>query len=144
MSTEQQKPAISFAGIIYGDVIYWGTLLGTFIALAGMSWAFLGGDNVLDVGYVFSAMWQGHGPKEIWEGALGAGNAPNHHWYLSSLSSGDALSMFGMAFAVFSVVPGMLLSAYYLFKEKLPMFAVFALISATIIVLTLLGVLKVT
>ncbi|MBW2030655.1 MAG: hypothetical protein JRH06_10065 [Deltaproteobacteria bacterium] len=135
------RPKPPLSGLVYGETIYWGTLAGSLIAIIGSVLAFLRPSNVLDPGYVFTAIWEGKSIAEIWEGALGS--MPHGHWYISSISKGDALTMFGLALGVFCVIPGMFGSALLLFKEKKTLFAVLAVIGGAITLLSFLGLFKV-
>ncbi len=138
---QDTKPEPTLSALIYGEIIYWGTILGSFIAIIGSIIAFLRKNNVMDPGYVFSAIWQGKTNAEIWTG--GIGSLPKGHWYLHSLSSGDALAMFGLALGVFVVIPGMLGSALFLLKEKKPLFGILGLIGGLIVLCSFLGIFSV-
>ena len=85
---------------------------------------------------MLTAIWEGKGVNEIWEGAIGG--TPDGHWYLSAISTGDGLTMVGLALGVFSVVPGIVGAGFYLFKEKEPVFGSLAFIAAAIIVFAMI------
>jgi hypothetical protein len=136
--TEDLKPEPKLSAIIYGDTIYWGTLLGSLITIIGSIIAFMWQTNVMDPGYVFTAIWEGKTNAEIWKG--GIGSLPNGHWYLRSLASGDALAMFGLALGVFVVIPGMFGSALFLMlKEKMVLFGILGIIGGFITLFSFLG-----
>lgn len=138
---EETRPKPPLSGLVYGETIYWGTIAGSLIAVIGSIIAFLRQSNVMDPGYVFTAIWEGKSIAQIWEGGLGY--LPNGHWYLSSLSKGDALTMFGLALGVFSVIPGMFGSALLLLKEKKYLFGVLAIIGGFITLFSFLGLFRV-
>ncbi|MFC1886276.1 hypothetical protein ACFLZM_04400 [Thermodesulfobacteriota bacterium] len=135
--TQDTKPEPTVSAIIYGDTIYWGTIIGSIVTIIGSIIAFLWQNNIMEPGYVFTAIWDGKTNAEIWKG--GMGSLPKGHWYLKSLGSGDALAMFGLALGVFSVIPGMFGSAFFLMKEKKPLFGALAAIGGLIILLSFLG-----
>jgi hypothetical protein len=134
------RPPIPMSGIIYGEFVYWITILGSIIAIIGATIAMFGAQNYLETSYVFSAIWEGKSTVEIWEGAIGA--IPNGHWYLPRLSNGDALAMFGLALGVFSVIPGMIGAAIALFKKKETLYGVFATIAVILCITSLLGLIE--
>ena len=134
---EETRPKPTLSALVYGETIYWGTIVGSLIAIIGSILAFLRQTNVMEPGYVFTAIWEGKTNAEIWEGGLGS--LPNGHWYLSSLSSGDALTMFGLALGVFVVIPGMFGSALFLLKEKKYLFGVLGIIGVCITLFSCLG-----
>ena len=134
----EHQPEISTAGIVYGDTIYWVTIAGTLLVLIGSVLSFITKGNYIDPGYMLTAIWQGKDVYEIWEGAAGVGATPEGHWYLSNISTGDGLTMFGLALGVFSVVPGIIGAGFYLFKEKEILFGILAMIAAAIIIVAML------
>lgn len=137
---EHIRPRVPRAGVVYGEVVYWFTVLGSVIAIVGSTIAMLGADNFLDPSYVFSAIWQGESTVEIWEGAVG--QIPNGHWYLPRLGMGDALAMFGLGLGVFAVIPAMVWSAIILFKERESLFGALAVVSAMLCVVSCLGLIR--
>ena len=132
----EQRPEISTAAIIYGDTIYWVTIVGTLLVLIGSVLSFITKGNYIDPGYMLTAIWEGKDVNQIWEGAVGA--TPDGHWYLDQISTGDGLTMFGLALGVFSVVPGIVGAGYFLFKENEKLFGSLALIAAAIIVFAMI------
>lgn len=134
------RPPIAVSGIIYGEFVYWITILGSIIAIIGATIAMFGATNYLDTSYVFSAIWEGKTTVEIWEGAIG--EIPNSHWYLPRLSNGDALAMFGLALGVFSVIPGMIGAAIAMFKKKETLYGTFATIAVILCITSLLGLIR--
>lgn len=137
---ENIPPEVPIAGVVYGETVYWGTILGSLISIVGATIAMLGADCCVDPSYVFSAIWDGQSTATIWETAMG--RIPNGHWYLSQLGRGDSIAMFGLAIGVFSVVPGMIASAIVMFRKKEPLYAVFALVAAGLCCFSCLGVIS--
>ena len=137
---QDTRPQVAVSGIIYGEFVYWITILGSIIAIIGATIAMFGAANYLDTSYVFSAIWEGKTTVEIWEGAVGG--IPNSHWYLPRLTNGDALAMFGLALGVFSVIPGMIGAAIAMFKRKETLYGVFATIAVVLCITSLLGLIK--
>jgi uncharacterized membrane protein YidH (DUF202 family) len=124
-----------FENLIYGEPVYWATVIGSFIVVIGGLIAFLTTNNFIDTGYWISAVWDGLPKEEIW---LGAGQAePSGHWYLSYLTTGDGLQVAGLAIALLSINIGLIAAAVTLFKKKEKVFAVFAMVSAVIVALAM-------
>ena len=139
MNTET-KPKPPFSGIVYGEIVYWGTLLGCVVSLVGSVLMFVTKKNYLDPAHMLTGIWQGTLVAKIWEGATGA--LPQGHWYLDHLSTGNGLSEFGLAIGVFTIIPACIAAAILLFKEKAPVFGTMAAIAALITTLSMLGVLS--
>jgi uncharacterized membrane protein len=134
MIVEKPKPPI--AGIIYGEIVYWGVLLGSLIVIVGSMLAFFG-DNFVPVSYWISSIWKGETVLQTWQGVTGA--LPNGHWYLSRLTTGDGLSAFGISLGVFSVVPALLLSSVALFREKEWLYGALAMVGCVVVMIGVLG-----
>ncbi len=136
------RPEIPLSGIIYGEIVYWLTILGSIIATIGATIAMFGADNYLDPSYVFSAIWEGQTTVAIWEGTVGS--IPGNHWYLRHVGAGDALAMFGLALGVFSVIPGLIASAVAMFKKNQILFGSLALVAAVLCITSCLGLIQVS
>ena len=134
MKVERPKPPL--AALIYGEIVYWGVLLGSVIAIVGSVLAFLG-DNFVPVSYWLSAIWQGKSVAQTWEGATGS--LPMGHWYLPHLTTGDGLTALGLSLGVFAVVPALFLSAAVLFKEGERLYGLLALAGGVVVMLGVLG-----
>ncbi|NIR59443.1 MAG: DUF1634 domain-containing protein [Gammaproteobacteria bacterium] len=134
--TDQERPDIPVAGIVYGDIIYWGTIIAAVIALIGSVVTFTTNAQYMDPGYLLSALWEGKDVETVWREAVGA--QPEGHWYLRELTTGNGLTMAGIALGVFIVVPGILGAAMVLFRERKPAFGVLALLAAGIAVFALI------
>ncbi len=134
---EDNKPKPQLAALIYGEIVYWGVLLGSVIVIIGSVLAFLG-DNYIPASYWLSSIWKGESIRQIWEGATGA--LPMGHWYLSHLTTGDGLAAFGLSLGVFAVLPALLLSSAALFKEKDVVYGTLALIGGIVVLIAVLGI----
>jgi len=128
------RPLVPRAGIIYGDIIYWGTIAGTFLVMIGSVVTFTTTNNFLDPAYMLSAILEGATVEEIWKGAEGVNQLPNGHWYLNQFSTGNGLTMAGIAIGVFSVTPAIFASAYALYKDGQKLFGSIAVVAGLITV----------
>ena len=137
----QNKLKAPFAGLIYGQIIYWGVMLGSLIVIAGSVIAFITRDNFVSVSYWLSSVWKGDSPSQIWQGI--SGSLPMGHWYFSHLTTGDGLCAFGISLAVFSVVPALFLSSVVLFKEGDKLYGSLALICGCIVLTGVLGLIPI-
>ncbi len=127
-----ERPTVAKAAVLYGDIVYWGTILGSFVTVLGSILAFVTELNYLEPELVLSAIWEGRSVDEVWEEA--GGERPEGHWYVEHLTRGDGLTMTGIALGVFVVVPGMLASTWHLLRERQRLFAGFGLTAAGITV----------
>ncbi len=114
--------------LVYGETVYWMTIVGATLVIIGSVLAFAHHTNVLDPAVLFASIWEGHTVAEIWSSAGGA--EPSGHWYLAALPSGDALTMTGMVGAIFSLVPAILAVGWLMFKRRERFFGAVAVLAA--------------
>lgn len=129
---ELERPSVPKAAVLYGDIVYWGTILGSFVVILGSILAFVTELNYMEPELVLSALWEGRSVDQIWEETVG--ERPDGHWYMKHLGRGDGLTMAGIALGVFVVVPGMIASTWHLLRERQRLFAGFGLLASGITV----------
>lgn len=61
-----EKPVPSKEGIICGDILYWITLLGTVVALAGLVFGFVSDNDYNAPSSWISSVWDGRDTKGVW------------------------------------------------------------------------------
>lgn len=138
MKNEEERPKPAFAGILCGNIIYWGSMITAALAVIGGIIIFVTKTNFTDPAYFISGIWQMKTPTEIWEGSV-LGHQPAEHWYLPHLASGDGFTNFAIALGVFSVIPALIGAAILLLREKKMLFGIFALIAAVITIISMMG-----
>lgn len=136
-SQQDDAPVVPIAGVVYGDTIYWTTIVASVVTLVGQIWSFVAQNNYMSPSYLLTSIWQGKKVDEIWEVV---GGVPNGHWYLPHLWTGDGLTTAGLALGVFGVTPAIAASALVLYKQGQKLFGSLALIAGSITVLAFTGV----
>ncbi len=104
--TTKQNPARylpHLPGLVFGEVIYWMTLLGSVLAMVGLVLTYATGASGTDPTAMLSGVWSGQSVAEIWRSA--SNSQPQGHWYFEQLGTGQGLTAAGIALGVFSVVP---------------------------------------
>lgn len=138
----ESRPEIPPSGVAYGDTIYWGTIASAVIALIGQIVTFLTPGSTISPAIMLSRIWEGRDVDGIWKG-VGIERPGNEHWYLQQITTGEGLTMFGIAVGVFIVIPALLVSAWVLItREERPMFGVLAIIAALITIASFVGVIQ--
>jgi len=137
----EDKIKAPMAGLIYGQIVYWGVMAGALIVIAGSVISFVTNDNYVPVSYWLSSVWKGESPSQIWRGITGA--LPMGHWYFSHLTTGDGLTALGISLSVFSVVPALLISSAVLFKEGDKLYGTLTLICGAIVLTGVLGLIPI-
>ena len=128
---------------VYGEVIYWLSIVAALICTIGpfISIA-IPGNNVLDPHYLFYAIWQGHKPQQVW--AEVSGGYPGAHFWIRNILKGDGLVQFGLVLGCASAGIAFLAcgSSYLNPKRREIGWALLSFLSASIILFALLGVIR--
>ena len=133
-----QKSLIPISGVIYGQTIYWLTLLSSFLVLLGTVVSFLEDSSPLPASYLLQSIIDGKSKADIWEGtSLGA--APDMMFFLSNPTYGESITMIGLGLGVSSVVPATVFASYFLWKSRNPVFAVIAIVAGLLTCLAISG-----
>jgi len=136
LENDKANRHVPFSGIVYGNIIYWGTIFGTVISIIGSILTFTTDSNLVNPINEISAVWQGKSVEEIW---ISAGSSvPNHHWYIALFDTGNGLTMAGIAIAVLSVTIAIIGTAIVLLREKNLLFGTFASVSAGITIFAMI------
>ena len=131
----KRKPPIPVSGVVYGEIIYWGTCISAILVLAGTIRSFLETKSAISVNYLLDAVLMGKSVEVIWHSSQ-IQRIPNFSVYLSTWTSGESLTVIGIAMGVLSVIPAIFFSSVYLWRSNNHIFAVVALVSG---VLTLIA-----
>lgn len=128
--SQAERPTPSAASVIYGNIVYWGTISAAVLATVGMVINFISAEDYMSPSYVLSSVWEGRDVGEIWEGSVGS--PPDGHWYFGVLDTGSGITMAGIALGVFIIIPAMAASALALIRDRQYLFALFAGIAVLI------------
>ena len=139
MPPDRQKAPL--AGLAYGQIVYWGVMLGSLIVIIGSIVSFVTRDNYVPVSYWLSTVWKGDSPSQIWRGITGS--LPMGHWYFSHLWTGDGLTSLGISLSVFSVVPALFIASAVLFKEGDILYGVLTMVCCVIVLTGVLGLIPI-
>ena len=141
-SEETLKPRVPGVQIVFGDIVYWVTVLACILTIVGplISFIFMDG-NVMNPHYLFDSIWNGDKPEMVWDKV--AAQEPNGHFWTHNLTAGDGLTQLGIVIGCAVGMPALLIAGLiYGFKEKAWMQAVMALWVTALIVVSVLGILK--
>jgi len=106
-----EKPQIERVQIVYGEIVYWVTIVAAIICMIGpvISMANVE-NNVLNPHYLFSGIFEGKSAEAIWKEA-GSG-FPGGHFYLGNFTKGDGFTQFGLALGCSVGLWALLAAAY--------------------------------
>ena len=134
-----QKSLIPISGVIYGQVIYWLTLVSSFLVLLGTIVSFMEKDSPVDTSQLLQSVIDGKSVDHIWQG-IGLSPAPDMLFFLANPTVGESMTMIGIAIGVSSVVPATFISAYFLKKSRNPVFACLAVLAGLLTCVAVSGI----
>ena len=138
--TPEDRPRIAPSQLIYGDVVYWITILACIFCMIGPLMSFVSMDgNVLNPQYLFANIWSGMEPDGILKTA-GEITASGHYW-INNLSAGDGFTQLGVVVGCAVAIPAMFGGALiYMLKEKSFGWALGALWIVGAVTISVLGI----
>ena len=134
----KRKPPIPVSGVVYGEIIYWGTCISALLVLVGTILSFLETGSLVPVSYLLDAALTGKDVETIWASS-NIQKVPNISFYISTWTNGESLTVIGIAAGVLSVIPAIFFSAVYLWRSNNHIFAIVALISGSLTLLAPTG-----
>ena len=134
-----QKSLIPISGVIYGQVIYWLTLVSSFLVLLGTIVSFMEKDSPVPTSQLLQSVIDGKSVDQIWQG-MGLSPAPDMWFFLANPTVGESMTMIGIAIGVSSVVPATFISAYFLKKSRNPVFACLAVLAGLLTCVAVSGI----
>lgn len=134
-----KRSLIPIAGVVYGDIIYWATILASILVLFGTIKTFVSLENFISPSYLLTSVLDGNSVSQIWQGSALKG-IPNGHWYLKILPSGEGFTTGGVALGVFGVIPAIFVCSFFLWRSHNHFFAIIAILSGIITLTSMLGI----
>ena len=125
--------------MIYGQTIYWLTMMSSFLVLLGTIISFIEKDSPIPSKQLLQAVIDGKDVDQIWE-EMGLSPSPDMLFFLANPSAGESITMIGIAIGVSSVVPATFLSAYFLKKSRNPVFAILAILAGLLTCVAITGI----
>jgi hypothetical protein len=135
-----KQPEMPRAQLIYGEIIYWVTIVACLICMVGPAIAVaVPENNVLNPYKLFDAIFEGKTAAQVWDEV--GGGFPGGHFYLDREYAvyGDAITQLGLALGCASAFFGLLAAAVAYASEKYWLYVVLALWVATLVFLSLTG-----
>ena len=123
-----KKPVIPLSGLVYGQIIYWITLLSSFLVVIGTAVSFLEEKSPIPASYLLQAVIDGKTKDEIWQSSSLA-SSPKILYFLEHFNYGESITMIGISLGVSSVIPATFVTSYFLWKSRNPVFAYIAIIA---------------
>jgi hypothetical protein len=133
-----KKHPVPISGVVYGEIIYWLTVGSSFVVLLGTIISFIETQSLVSSTYILQSVFGGKNVEEIWIGS-DIGHVPDIIFYLTTFSFGESITILGIAFGVFSVIPAVFCASYFLWRSRNPVFAVSAVFAGVITICSMLA-----
>jgi len=126
---------------VYGDTVYWVTILAAIICMIGplVSMVFVD-DNVLNPHYLFAAIFAGKDSETIWK-EVGNGFPGGHFWWYH-FGTGDGFTQFGLVLGCSVALWALLAAALVYLRKRVLLYALLALWVAAMVALSTVGLME--
>ena len=110
---DPRKHPVPISGVVYGEIIYWLTVGSSFVVLLGTIISFIENQSLVSSTYILQSVFNGKNVEEIWLGS-DISQIPDIKFYLATFSFGESVTILGIAFGVFSVIPAVFCASYFI------------------------------
>jgi hypothetical protein len=135
-----EQPRVPDPQSVYGRIIFWLVLVAASINVIGpmMSITFPG-NNMMNPQRVFSAIWQGNTPHDVWQQA--GGGFPGGHFWVRNLDTWDGLTQFGIVIGCAGAFLALLATAWAFLRVRPPAYgwALVAFGASSMVLLSAIG-----
>jgi hypothetical protein len=129
------------AQIVYGEIVYWVTIVSAIICMIGPVIAMVSvDDNVLNPHYLFASIFEGKSAETIWN-EVGDG-FPGGHFYLDHITTGDGFTQLGLALGCSVAFWALIVAAFLYLKEKHYLYVLLSLWVSLLVALSAIGIVK--
>ena len=135
---DPRKHPVPISGVVYGEIIYWLTVGSSFVVLLGTIISFIETQSLVSSAYILKSVFTGKSVEEIWLGS-DISQIPDIKFYLTRFNFGESITILGIAFGVFSVIPAVFCASYFLWRSRNPVFAISAVFAGIITIFSMLA-----
>ena len=135
---DPRKHAVPISGVVYGEIIYWLTVGSSFVVLLGTIISFIETQSLVSSAYILKSVFTGKSVEEIWLGS-DISKIPDIKFYVTTFNFGESITILGIAFGVFSVIPAVFCASYFLWRSRNPVFAISAVFAGIITICSMLA-----
>lgn len=134
-----EEPKMPSAQIVYGEIIYWVTIVACIICMIGPVISLSSPENnVLNPHYLFAAIFEGKSAEAVWQEV--GGGFPGGHFYFKHITKGDGFTQLGLALGCSCALWALIAAAFAYFKEKIYIYVGLSLWVAFMIFLSVIGI----
>ena len=135
---DPRKHPVPISGVVYGEIIYWLTVGSSFVVLLGTIISFIETQSLVSSAYILKSVFTGKSVEEIWLGS-DISKIPDIKFYVTTFNFGESITILGIEFGVFSVIPAVFCASYFLWRSRNPVFAISAVFAGIITICSMLA-----
>jgi hypothetical protein len=138
MSAEE-APKMPRAQIVYGEIVYWVTIVACIVCMIGPVISLAGAENnVLNPHFLFASIFEGKDAQTIWKEV--GGGFPGGHFYFRNFTLGDGFTQFGLALGCSVAFWALLASAVSYLMERVYLYFILAIWVSVLVFLSMTGI----
>jgi hypothetical protein len=135
------RPKMPAAQIVYGEIVYWVTILAAIVCMVGPVVAIADVDNnVMNPHFLFAKIFDGESADAIWKEV--GGGFPGGHFWFSNLTKGDGFTQFGLALGCSVALWALLAAAFAYLRDKVYLYVGLCLWVSLLVFLSAAGIIK--
>jgi hypothetical protein len=132
------RPEMPREQIVYGEIVYWITVVSCIICTVGPLIAMINVENnILNPHYLFANIFEGKNAQAIWQEV--GGGFPGGHFYLKNFTTGDGFTQFGLALGCSVALWALLASAVVYISRKIYLYFFLSLWVAFLVFVSMVG-----
>jgi hypothetical protein len=136
--SSDERPKMPRAQLVYGEIVYWITILSCIICMVGPVIAMSNVENnTLNPHYLFAKIFEGKNAETIWQEV--GGGFPGGHFYLKNFTSGDGFTQFGLALGCSVALWALLVSAVAYISERIYLYFFLSLWVSFLVFVSMVG-----
>jgi hypothetical protein len=132
------RPEMPREQIVYGEIVYWITVVSCIICTIGPLIAMINVENnILNPHYLFANIFEGKNAQAIWQEV--GGGFPGGHFYLKNFTAGDGFTQFGLALGCSVALWALLGSAVVYLSRKIYLYFFLSLWVSFLVFISMVG-----
>ena len=133
-----ERPEMPREQIVYGEIVYWITVVACIICTIGPLIAMINVENnILNPHYLFANIFEGKSAQAIWQEV--GGGFPGGHFYLKNFTTGDGFTQFGLALGCSVALWALLASAIVYISQKIYLYFFLSLWVSLLVFVSMVG-----
>ena len=133
-----ERPKMPREQIVYGEIVYWITIVSCIICMVGPVIAMANVENnILNPHFLFAKIFEGKNAQAIWQEV--GGGFPGGHFYLKNFTSGDGFTQFGLALGCSVALWALVASAVAFISQRIYLYFFLSLWVGFLVFVSMVG-----